>query len=266
MAFIEAFRRRGIYPDEIKNLSEESLRYRQDWDELSENYTQPLLGIITDHLRLYHQEMLYVTGRKKMFEKTQKFVNGSYKGKDNMNLYDSLWSKLRNSYEFERLTGLVFNKNWKRYGAKGEKRPDFEILNLRLVSRVGPDGDQINQIIFSMIQSINVRCEEGEFQEIYLDSDNADPVDDCFELFGGCTLIFDLDEVKLKYAIAKPLLNPDLLAKRSYRKRRVNVKRVEDQYRYETEEFPLYVSQASQYFGAGLRSKLMEPFALLHSG
>ena len=96
--------------------------------------------------------------------------------------------KLDNSFEFEKLSGLVFNKDWKKFGvraAAGRPGPSFQILNLRLVSRVGPDGDQINQIVFGLIQRMGVICENGTFKKHYTPDDSKDPPPGGFEVHGG---------------------------------------------------------------------------------
>ena len=82
------------------------------------------------------------------------------------------------------------------------------------------------------------------------------------EVLGGCTLIFDLDSVELKYAIPKRLLDPEALDRGE---RRINIARVEGQHRYQTEILPLSVSEAAGYFGAGLNDRFVEPFSIMHN-
>ena len=259
LAFIEAFRRRGVFPERIRTLSEESLQYREVLEDLDRD-TRRLFTIIGDYLRIYRSEITYKTNRKEIFDISQEFISGT---ENKEGLRSSLWDKFDNYYDFEKLTGLVFNRDWQAYGAKGNRRAQYEILNLRSVSRVGPNGDQINQIIFSLVQSVGVLWNNGQFKGTYIPVDGEEPPTGGFELWGGCTLIFDLDTVELKYAISKPLFNPDLLKKRD---RQINVKRANKQFLYETEDLPLSISQVSQYFGSGYKSKLLEPFSLLHTG
>jgi len=260
LAFIEAFRRRGIYPKGIRTLSEESLQYRVDWEGLEED-TKGFFNIIGDFLRDYRSKVTYVTSRKEIFDISQKFIKGTYANRSG--LHESLWMKFDNSYQFEKLTGLVFNGDWKSFGVKGEDKASYQILNLRLVSRVGPNGEQVNQIVFGLVQRVGVRFENDQFQECYIPKSDQDPPIGGFEVWGGCTLIFDLDTVQLKYAISKPLLVPDKLERYV---RELNQDRIDEHYQYQTEVLPLSVSQVSQYFALGFNSNLTEMFSLLHKG
>lgn len=91
LAFIDAFRRRGIYPEHIKTLSEDSLRYtdldicydadKKQIGQLQTNViasesggidteTTQLLGIILKFLREYGDAVKYETRRQKIYEKT----------------------------------------------------------------------------------------------------------------------------------------------------------------------------------------------------
>jgi hypothetical protein len=101
----------------------------------------------------------------------------------------------------------------------------------------------------------------GEFQGHYVPDDEKKPPAGGFEVHGGATLIFDLDSLALKYAISKPLLQPNKLDER---KREINRERIARQRRYQHEVLPLSMSETGQYFGAGLQGHIGEPFSLLH--
>jgi hypothetical protein len=259
LAFIDAFRRRGIYPEGIRTLSPESLRYRINWNGL-QPHTREFFNHIGDHLRKYREAVIYEKARKKLYDISEKYISDTSSG-----LQDRLWEKFDNSFELEKLTGLIFNSSWKAYGAKHTNKGDisYQVLNLRLVSRVGPDGNQINQIVFNLVQSIGVIYENGQYKERYNPEEGKNPPPNGFEVQGGCTLIFDLDTIQLKYAISKPLLAPEKLDQKD---RQINLERIEKQYRYRTVELPLSISEVGQYFASGVTSDLLEPFALLHKG
>ncbi len=262
LAFIDAFRRRGIYPEGIKALSVESLRHPRQWDDLQGD-TRSLLGIIGKFLREYRERHLYKTDRQEIYELSREFMGGS---RETRGLHQRLIGRFDNSYEFERLTGLVFNGDWRAFGVPGsgarQGNPSFQVLNLRLVSRVGPDSDQINQIVFSLLQRMGVIYDEnGKFKGYYTPGSEAPPAGG-FEVMGGCTLIFDLDSVELKYAISKPLLKPAALDQCRHEP---NVARFDQQRTFEHEVLPLSMSEVSHYFEGGLDARLGEPFALLHT-
>ncbi len=262
LAFIDAFRRRGIYPENIRTLSVESLRHPQPGDEL-EGDTRRLFKIIGRNLlRKYREEAMYETDREKIWNLSRKYMGG---GASVLGLHDRLILKFDNSFEFEKLTGLVFNRDWSQFGVRGSRaergNPSYQIQNLRLVSRVGPDGDQINQIVFSLVQRMGVVYnKQGELE--HYTPGRGSPPPGGFEVLGGCTLIFDLDSLKLKYAIAKPLFKPEALDDHRHE---LNRARFDQQRTFEQEIMPLSMSEVGHYFEGGHDAELGEPFALLHT-
>ena len=257
--FIDAFRRRGIYPQGINNLSVDSLCY--SFGNFSDKQLSDPLHIIMSFLRDYRKEILYETDRKKIYNISKKYMGGDR----NLSLHSRLTMKFQGSAEFEKLTGIVFSKDWETLGIRTSgthgNSPSFQVQNLRLISRVGPDGNQINQIIFSIIQRSGVITDEnGNFTGHYQPNSNKPAPDGGFELWGGCTLIFDLDTLTLKYAIRKPLLDMALLEKEE---RRVDIRRVESQQRYQA-ELMQGLSDHNLYFGHSFHDHVLEPFAFLH--
>ena len=294
LAFIDAFRRRGIYPEGIKTLSVDSLRFSllnigyiidakgKEVRTDAGNYTvgtetKKLLGIINGFLRDYGNAIKYVNNREAIHQVTRDYIGGK-KGvngePDIMGLHQRINIKFLNSSDFGRLTGLVFRRDADRLGIRGSVRysgPAFQIINLRLVSRVGPDGNQINEVIFSITQKSGIVYEKGKFADFYIPEPSIDlknpkklpskPPEGGFEFMGGCTLIFDLDTQRLKYAISKPILDMDSLERNGVLK--INMKRVETQYHLQNEAGDLPFSEYALYFGTG-GCKVAEPFAFLH--
>ena len=263
LAFIDAFRRRGIYPERIKTLSEESLRY--SFEPILGDDTQQLFRIIIEFLREYRNAVIYENDRKKIYDISRDYVGGT---KSIKGLHRRIFFKFEDSTEIEKLTGLVFNNQWENFGirtspfySQDSPGPSFRVHNLRVVSRTGPDGNQINYIVFTMVQRAGVLVEEDKIKTYTPDGKTSAPKGG-FEFWGGCTMIFDLDTLKLKYAITKPLLNPDSL---SMGFRTLNEKRILNQYRYQTEDGLESLSEQSLYFGTGLKNYFNEPFAFLHS-
>jgi hypothetical protein len=260
LAFIDAFRRRGIYPAGIKTLSVESLRYTME--PFVEQKTKDLLDVIGGFLRDYREAISYEDDREKIYTISRDHLGGSNHIKG---LHTRILMKFEDSMEFEKLSGLIFSLNkWEQYGVRTSryyKGPSFRVQNLRLVSRVGPQGNQMNYIIFSLVQRAGVKVNDNIVSS-YVPDDKQDPPKNGFELYGGCTMIFDLDTLKLRYSIAKPLLDPDKLKEGI---RQVNSERALKQYRYQKEDGVMHLSEQSLNFGAGLRNYFNEPFAFLHS-
>lgn len=268
LAFIDAFRRRGIYPEDIVTLSEESLRHAV---KLDDDTQASFKTIADDLLRPYLTEIMFEKDRKTIFEKSREVIVGKLKedlpgassGEFSPGLHRHFQENMDKAAVYEKVVGLVLNPDEDQFGAKQtpEKYPSFQILNLRLVSRVGPDDQQVNQVIFSMVQTIGVVLKADGQIEHYTPKTGQPAPSGGFEVQGGCTLIFDLDSLDLKHAIRKPIL---LFKDSGTKKRSLNTARILKQNRYETEELPLHLSELSQYFESGFKSGLNEPFALLH--
>ena len=187
---------------------------------------------------------------------------------DDLSLHKRIFVKFEDSSEFESLTGLVFNNDWvnlgirtsNKYGSGSISGPSFQITNLRMVSRVGPGNETINQIIFSIIQRAGVVVKDGKVTGHYQPEQEPTP-ENGFELYGGCTLIFDLDTLSLKYAIARPLLDS---TPGNRGEKRIDNARAVNQYRYQNGADLLAMNEFSSYYGITLSNNANEPFALLH--
>lgn len=297
LAFIEAFRRRGIYPQDINTLSVESLRHQprnlrlqkaeankldieSDYSKqtVSDETLQNLL-VINDFLREYAEIIKYESNRQEIYNKTNRHIAGDYTDKKNilLGLHARLNFKfsVKGSYDFAEITGLAFLKEHEKIGVSKSGRytgPSFQIQNLRLVNRVGPDGSHVNQVVFSIMQRSGVVYKNGKFTGHYLPpvgtktkQKNTSAVkipEGGFELRGACTLIFDLDTQQLKYAISKPILDMEKLVEK--KQVDINKKRLETQYRFQYEEDgDRQGNEFNAYFGNGIH-RITEPFAFLH--
>ncbi|WP_343692465.1 hypothetical protein [Chitinophaga sp.] len=259
LAFIEAFKKRGIYPEGIRTMSVDSLRYRLPVD-INKVVKRPL-DIISEFLKKYRDEIVYVKDRKKIYDISRRYMSG--KGNDEFlglekqidnEFNSSNKKKIEAENAFEVLTGLIFFNTWKKFGNKTEDdnydRPPFAVQQLRLVSRVGPDGSQINQIVFAITQRSELSNTEKDGKKKQL------------VFSGGCTLIFDMDTMKLKYAISKPLLDLECFTTNGHIK--LNMTRIEHQYNYQVEHRNRCASEYNRYFEPMVDTIHDEPFALLH--
>lgn len=256
---IDAFRRRGIYPQGLKTLSVESLCYAQE-PEVS-NATQEMFKMIGDRLRDFMGKAMYETDRCKLYDLSEKTTGDTKDG-----LHRKLQGKFLGSAEFSKLTGLVFYEKWGELGIRdsnytGKPNPSFQIQNLRLVSRVGPDNRQMKQIVLSLVQRSGVIARNGVFNHEHYCPGTEEPPADGFELWGGCTLIFDLDTLKLKYAISRPLLDTRLLSNGNPQWK-IDKSRVEIQAIYR-ENIAMNLNEYNAYFGDNLNTSA-ELFACLH--
>lgn len=258
VAFVEAFRQRGIYPRDIRTLSEESLC----WNHVREDQQQGIFKSIAGSLREYIHALSYLEGypnrldnfdigriewekmspREKVFHLTRAARLSLHKW---IVYYkaDGMENDIR---KFEEITGLRLLENPAKPGelegllSYGRKFP-FEVHSFRGARRVGPDGDTVDEVIISLTQKRDITLEENVKPENY---DKAAK----FRFRGGCTLILDLQTLKLKFAIRKSIGDES---------------RLQRQRAYRTSEAG--ASLRATYFGSPERTAKVEPFAQLHS-
>jgi hypothetical protein len=232
VALIEAFRRRGILPDDIRVISEDSLL----WDDgkilfaLDRRDPGPValedsLRYITGFLRENLRDLRYAKTRKAYFIETQKLSAAlhqvfGYKG------------EVVAAGSMYRLTGIRLEPD----DDPASSRHSFQVYKLRHARRTGPDGVIRSQIIISLLQKKTVQ----------LDLDRPASENNSFTFRGGCTLIFDLDVLELRYAVKKPIDDEA---------------RVDRQRRYLLGEWGM-PDRAT--FAGGRIGGETEPFALLH--
>lgn len=181
VAFIESFRRRGIYPIDVRNLSIESLC----WPGAREDEDQDF-DMIARRLRGFPDRARYFVTREESYKKVEEMR--SY-------IHKIISEGIPDYTTFEKLTGLRLDRTTTLPGlATGaNQKPVFEIHSLRPAQRVGIDGDVVSQLILVITQR----------RTIPVDPNN--PKSPTFQFRGGCTLLLDLDSLNLKYRIVKPI-------------------------------------------------------------
>ena len=183
VAFVEAFRRRGIYPlnlgvpttDTLRTLSVDTLRWkgldsssftRQEWSAIEKQYA----GILRE-LKEYANACFYLDDREKLFKATRERRIALHK-------------QLRVAFQavpvFARELGL-------------DDSLGFEVHELRRAMRVSPDGKYVPQLLVALTQA---RKSGG----------NGTP-EHVFR--GGATLVVDLSVPEVKYRIVKNINSPD---------------------------------------------------------
>jgi len=180
VAIIEAFRRRGIYPRELRTVSEKSLCW-PNGDELDER-ARRAVRYLTEQLRPLLQTTQFKPTRRELFDLARKFQ---------ASIHTMLQSKIAGDFlgNFEVLTGLHLADSRPIAGREG---PSFEVHAVRPVRRRGPNGEEINQVVLAITQRRPVDV-DGERLAMH----------------GGCTLILDLDTLDLRYAIGKAISDTD---------------------------------------------------------
>lgn len=108
---------------------------------------------------------------------------------------------------------------------------------------------------------MGVVFKDGVFDRHFTPSESRRPPKGGFDVLGGSTLIFDLDTLELKYAISKPLLDPEEL---DQKRRVVNHDRIREQFQFQKEDFRLHAPDETRYFNGGFQNSFDEPFSILH--
>jgi hypothetical protein len=229
LAFIEAFRRRGIYPRDVRSLSVDSLRWQQltDRDASREHFVR-----IGDHLKAYVQQAIGVRrDRRSVFEHERAIC---------AKLHEVIQQQPENLMaQFEETTGLVLQAARVPEGLKTKVGgvPVFEVHSARPARRAGPDGDTVQQMVVTITQ----------WRRLPIDPTQDLSEDNGFVFRGGCTLILDLDTLELQYAIRKRITSENRIHRqRAFLQGNVGT------------------SLRATYFRDPLRDGSSEPFAFLH--
>ena len=180
VAFVEAFRRRGIYPvnldaptsDTLRTLSVDTVRWQGlDTSLLHAKERGPIqkqYRSLVDRLRRYANSCLYVTDRRALFNAARR---------ERKELHERLVDMFKDVPDFAKELGLDPDRT-------------FEMHELRPAMRVSPDGRYIPQVIAAVTQSTQVRA-------------NHDTGAPAHTFRGGSTLVVDLSVPEVKYRIVK---------------------------------------------------------------
>jgi len=174
VAFMEAFRRRGIFPREARSLSEESLRWHGP-------------NITSDDL----QPQVYL-GRDLSSQMQSWNLNGNR---------ETIFSRIRDAKETAK--GIIESSRvYKQSILKGLDlgRLDFHVTSIRPVRRVSPEGEFLMDAVVEITQKRPGYLDQT-FNQIPFSVPNGEEPDFWFR--GGCTLIIDIETGRLRYCIYK---------------------------------------------------------------
>lgn len=172
VAFVEAFRRRGIYPRDLRTLSVENLRWRTP-DEDEHQHSAALLDIVRALREDAHRQM-YAATRKEIFDEERD---------TRRQLHDRLEKHFMSGADGKADAGFL--------GLDPSRK--FEVHAAHFASRSGPDGTPRLQMIVQLMQPVKLPRREG-------DEKSGEMV-----FNGGATLVADLKEPRIAYCIRKPV-------------------------------------------------------------
>jgi subtilisin family serine protease len=133
VAFVEAFRKRGIHPQDLDTLSVDTLR----WQGIELEMPAEQAEILVTQLKRYADKCFYISSRKALFEET--------------------WAQRR---ELHAAIAKVFVQMPELPAKLGlDPTLGFEVHALRRSMRVGPDGQYMPQIIMALTQSRELKID-----------------------------------------------------------------------------------------------------------
>ena len=189
LAIIEAFRRRGIYPRDVRNLSEESLLWQAPNDEEQKAFLKLLRG--PARLRELVPDWGLTTNRSrihKQAEKSQARLHGWFSGADGL--------------EAARVAHIVLDRNTKEAFYRGKAGvPRLEIHSVRPARRIGPEDQTVTELVVEMTQRRRGYYDPRIQDEA--DSGKIEPPAPDFIFRGGCTLLIDPETAQVRYCIYK---------------------------------------------------------------
>jgi hypothetical protein len=179
IAVIEAFRRRGIYPRDVRTLSVESLRWQKP----------PVEGRLPGQARILRNLNInwdLSAGRKAAYVTMRENCK---------KIHDWLLSGVLTP-EVAGYLGLALGKGApKTIPRARDGKPAVEVHSVRPARRIGPDGQMIIELVVEITQQRRELLEP------------ANPKAGDFTFRGGCTLLVDLQTGDLRYCITKNILS-----------------------------------------------------------
>jgi hypothetical protein len=173
VAFVEAFRRRGIYPRDVRTLSVENLIWRSPRTDSRRH--SAALPAITAELRDFASLQMRGLEREDVFrqERTAR---------------QALHARLDRHFR----SGADGALDALFLGLDVPAHP-FEIHALHVATRVGPDRNLRCQFIVQITQQVEIPVDEGDARRGRTQFD------------GGCTIIANAESPGIAYCIRKPL-------------------------------------------------------------
>ncbi len=226
VSFIEAFRRRGIFPPGVQALSVGNLKWRSV-DEQKQQPSKQLDALIASR-RHYTEKVLYAESRQKVF-----FLERAMRIEFHKELKRHFDDKDDDAVNDGQFLGLDLERS-------------FEVHTARVAFRPHPDGGISPQLLIGLLQSQKRPVNQN------------DPDGDQMDFEGGCVLIADLYSGKLQYCIRKSILAPTSLEHQDTR--------LAQQQAFAMREFDSLLStyQNQRPLNANRNSDRLEPFALIH--
>lgn len=273
IAVAQAFRRRGIVPDNSLSMAPDSLLWEAPdpaelpCDEPDSRHDRlfadllPRLQYTLDYKRLAASDQVnFREWSADIIVENQRRIHGWL---EKSSPADDVWAQLLgiemlSSTDPRRKGGAVLRSiRWKAGKEEnGAEIPVLQVYSARVARRAGPDGQELNQLVIQVVQKRRGYFDPDRQAEVdaqgCADEDKEEPD---FWFRGGATLLVDLRDGGLRYAIRKRIGDKDrLAAQRDFERRR----------RFG----PIGVAEDGQpsIYGTPDAAGSLEPFAMAHRG
>jgi hypothetical protein len=190
VAFIEAFRRRGIYPNNVRTLSEDSLRWTRPGEDPTlapgEMEDRLKLFISNIYLRTHVDKLRYLSSRQAIWSMSRRIQ---------ADLHAAIRNQVVKAKILQTLTGLALSGFSPPPGVKlSGGAPVFFVKSIREARRQRGDGRALNQVFITLVQTETMQ-HNGQTHSIRC----------------GSVLVIDLDEERVTYVIRKGLHDQERL-------------------------------------------------------
>ncbi len=235
VAIAEAFRRRGVFPHAITSMAPDSLM----WE--GPTTRAPALAECRFD---FHRLKLDLEAR---FKRRDIWLQAR---KNQAKVHDWLAALSDDIVpSWEALLGVALTAAAPATIARSKRtgRPAVEVHSVRMARRAGPDGQDLRQLVIEVGQRRRAFFDPAQQAAADAGGDGVDPTAADFVIRGGATLIVDLRDGGIRYAVRK---------------------RIDDDDRLQQQRDYLSGAAASDlralYFGAAAARSAAEPFAMLH--
>lgn len=248
LAMIEAFRRRGILPRDIRNLNEESLIWHAPNDDEQAAFQKVFKS--PDQLQQLIPNWELTTNREMIFKSAQKSQAWVHKWFEDPEAKDALLA-----------AGLVLDNDTLEAFYRGEDgTPRFEVHSVRPTHRIGLSGESVVDLIIEMTQrrrgykdpALQAAADSGKIPESAPD----------FIYRGGCTLLVNPDTATVRYCIYKRIMSKNRLERMRAYVRGDGTPSLGTTYFGDPRD--LYFESAIHPGASAEGGRRLEPFALLH--
>ncbi|HSS77803.1 MAG TPA: peptidase S8, partial [Thermoanaerobaculia bacterium] len=193
IAIVDAFRRRGIYPQGVRTLSTESLCWAAPPDAAAHALLELLPVIDSVRGAARHHGWSLSDDRQKIrddMEASARAVHG--------------WLLSDHCRTVARQMGLSLGATAPLSIERKDGVPKIEVHSVRPARRHGPDGQTMTDLVIEVTQK-----RRGYLDPILQDQVDKQPVDpppqEDFWFRGGCTLLVDLEHREVRYLIGKDI-------------------------------------------------------------